>query len=103
MNEDEIHINISSPLFSNSQNIQDDGIKKTQENLIMLGFDIEIVNKIISTFKIRTEEEALDYLIKNENGMWEHPFIPKVEEEEEEDKKSIISSLAKVIKIIKLN
>ena len=60
-----------------------------------MGFGIEMVNKIISTFKIRTEEEALDYLIKNENGMWEHPFIPKVEEEEEEDKKSIISSLSK--------
>ena len=93
MNEE--YIDISSPLFPNSQNIQDDGIKKTQENLIMMGFDIEMVNKIISTFKIRTEEEALDYLIKNENGMWEHPFIPKVEEEEEEDKKSIISSLSK--------
>ena len=61
-------------------------IHKTQENLIMMGFDIEMVNKIISTFKIRTEAQALDYLLKNENGMWQHPFIPKVEEE---DKKSI--------------
>ena len=86
MNEE--NIDISSPFIQNSQNIQDDGIKKTQENLIMMGFDIEVVNKIISTFKIRTEEEALDYLLKNENGMWQHPFIPKVEEEEE-DKKSI--------------
>ena len=60
-----------------------------------MGFDIEMVNKIISTFKIRTEEEALNYLIKNENSIWEHPFIPKLEEEEEEDKKSIISSLSK--------
>ena len=87
MNEDEMIIDISSPLILNPQNIQDDGIKKTQENLIMMGFDIEMVNKIISTFKIRTEAQALDYLLKNENGMWEHPFIPKVEEEE--DKKSI--------------
>ena len=80
MNENEIDIDISSSLIPNSQNIQDDRIKKTQENLIMMGFDLEMVNKIISTFKIRTEEEALDYLIKNENGMWEHHFIPKVEE-----------------------
>ena len=87
MNEDDMIIDISSPLILNPQNIQDDGIKKTQENLIMMGFDIEMVNKIISTFKIRTEAEALDYLLKNENGMWENPFIPKVEEEE--DKKSI--------------
>ena len=87
-----VDIDFSSYLIPNSQNIQDDGIKKTQENLIMMGFDIEMVNKIISIFKIRTEEEALDYLIKNENGMWGHPFIPKVEEEEEEDKKSIKSS-----------
>ena len=92
MNEE--YIDISSPLFPNSQIIQDDEIKITQENLIMMGFDIEMVNKIISTFKIRIEE-ALNYLIKNENGMWEHPFIPKLEEEEEEDKKSIISSLSK--------
>jgi len=88
----ENYIDISTSLIKNSQIIQDDRIKKTQENLIMMGFDIEMVNKIISTFKIRTEEEVLNYLIKNENGMWEHPFIPKVEEEEE-DKKSIISSL----------
>ena len=81
MNENEIDIDISSSLIPNSQNIQDDRIKKTQEHLIIMGFDIEMVNKIISTFKIRTEEEALDYLIKNENGMWEHHFIPKVEEE----------------------
>ena len=88
----ENYIDISTSLIKNSQIIQDDRIKKTQENLIMMGFDIEMVNKIISTFKIRTEEEVLNYLIKNENGMWEHPFIPKVEEEE--DKKSIISSLS---------
>ena len=92
MNENEKDIDISSSLIPNSQNIQDDRIKKTQEHLIIMGFDIEMVNKIISTFKIRTEEEALDYLIKNENGMWEHPFIPKVEEEEEEEEENKKSS-----------
>ena len=87
MNENEIDIDISSSLIPNSQNIQDDRIKKTQENLIMMGFDIEMVNKIISTFKIRTEEEALNYLIKNENGMWEHPFIQKLWKKKRRTKK----------------
>jgi hypothetical protein len=76
MNENDI--DFSSSLIPISQNIQDERIKKTQENLIMMGFYIEMVNKIISIFKIRTEEEAPDYLIKNENGIWGHPFIPKV-------------------------
>ena len=37
-----------------------------------------MVNKIISIFKIRSEEEAIDYLIKADDGLWNHPFIPKV-------------------------
>ena len=61
-----------------SQNTQNDlGIRKMQQNLIMMGFDIIMINKIISLYKIRTENEALDYLIKTDDGMWNHPFIPK--------------------------
>ena len=70
-------------------NSQDSIINKMQMNLIMMGFDIEMVNKVISIFKIKTEEEAIDYLIKSENGMWNHPFIPK-EEETKEEKKFIL-------------
>ena len=64
----------------NNQNIQNDvnSIKKIQHNLIMMGFDIIMINKIISIYKIRTENEALDYLIKTDDGMWNHPFIPKL-------------------------
>jgi hypothetical protein len=42
-----------------------------------MGFDILMINKIISYFNITTESEAIDYLIKDENGMWNHPFVPK--------------------------
>ena len=75
--------NLTSPIINNNKNKDNEnvlGIKKMQQNLIMMGFDIEMINKIITVFKIKTEEEALDYLIKSENGMWQHPFIPKEEE-----------------------
>ena len=32
-----------------------------QQNLIEMGFDITMINKIISHFNIRTEEEAINY------------------------------------------
>ena len=68
----------SNNLINNNNNLQDDiAIGKIQQNLIMMGFDITMVNKIISFFKIRTVDEALNYLIKTEDGMWSHPFIPK--------------------------
>ena len=71
--------NLLSSDFQSNQNSQNDiRIRKIQQNLIMMGFDLEMINKIISYFKIRTEDEALDYLIKTEDGMWNHPFIPKV-------------------------
>ena len=74
-------LSLDSISQQNSQN--DMRIRIIQQNLIMMGFDLEMVNKIISTFKIRTEDEALDYLIKTDNGMWNHPFIPKVINPEE--------------------
>ena len=69
----------------NNQNIQNDAssIRKIQHNLIMMGFDIIMINKIISIYKIKTENEALDYLIKTDDGMWNHPFIPKLIEYED--------------------
>ena len=39
-----------------------------QQNLIEMGFDITMINKIISHFNIRTEEEAINYLTKSEDG-----------------------------------
>ena len=55
----------------------DSSIKKLQQNLFLMGFDILMINKIISYFNITSESEAIDYLIKDEEGMWNHPFIPK--------------------------
>ena len=72
---------ISTNLINNNNNIniiqEDSNIKRIQQNLIMMGFDITMVNKIILYFKIRTENDALDYLMKSDDGMWNHPFIPK--------------------------
>ena len=65
------------------------GIMKIQTNLIRMGFDITMINKVISNFNITTEEEAIDYLIKSDNGMWNHPFIPK-EEDPNEQKNNIL-------------
>ena len=65
-------------IINNANNfLEDSAIKKLQTNLIMMGFDIAMVNKVISYFKIRTVDEALDYLIKTDDGLWNHPFIPK--------------------------
>ena len=56
-----------------------------QQNLLRMGFDLIMINKIISTFKIRTENEALDYLIKTDDGMWNHPFVQKELNHDEEN------------------
>ena len=63
-----------------------------------MGFDIDMVNKIISFFKIKTENEAIDYLVKTEDGMWNHPFIPKQKDNEEQNNSfGIISSQKKLV------
>ena len=63
----------------------DSSIKKLQQNLFLMGFDIIMINKIISYFNITTESEAIDYLIKDEDGMWNHPFVPKEKIKLEDD------------------
>ena len=80
---------ISTNLINNNINNyqEDSNIRKIQQNLILMGFDITMINKIILYFKIRTEDEALDYLIKGEDGMWSHPFIPKEIINDENNKK----------------
>ena len=62
---------ISTKSFNNNQT------QNLQQNLMRMGFDYIMINKIISIFKIQTENEAIDYLIKSDDGMWNHPFIPK--------------------------
>ena len=39
-------------------------IMKIQHNLIMMGFDITMINKIMTDFKISKEKESINYLIK---------------------------------------
>ena len=71
---------ISTNLINDNNNNNypfDSRIKKVQQNLIRMGFDIGMVNKIILIYNIQNENEALDYLIKTDDGMWNHPFIPK--------------------------
>ena len=87
----------SSNIINNQNNSFDNSrIGKLQENLLMMGFDIIMINKIISIFKVQTEFDAINYLIKDEDGMWNHPFIPK-EINDEEDVDNNIFSKPKVI------
>ena len=74
MNENVIIENLEP--VSNIPNIDDENIKSLQINLIRMGFDIIMVNKIIYYFHINNENDAIDYLTKNDNGIWGHPFIP---------------------------
>ena len=70
-------INIEPKFNENS----DSKIIRIQRNLMMMEFDIEMVNKIILYFQIESENQAIDYLTKNSEGIWGHPFVPKIEED----------------------
>ena len=41
-------------------------------------FDIEMINKILFYFQIESENQAIDYLTKNSEGLWGHPFVQKI-------------------------
>ena len=87
----------SSYKINNENNSHENSrIGKLQENLLMMGFDIIMINKIISIFKVQEEFDAINYLIKDEDGMWNHPFILK-EINDEENLDSNIFSKPKVI------
>ena len=65
---------------TNKENfVKDIKILKLQENLLMMGFDINMINKVIMYFNRKTENEAIDYLLKSDDGMWNHPFIESEE------------------------
>ena len=59
----------------------DSKLQQLQKNLIKMGFDLGMINKVICYCNVKTEEEAIDYMIKNENDMWLHPFIPRQKNE----------------------
>ena len=43
-----------------------------------MDFDIEMINKILLYFNITSEDQAIDYLTKDSEGFWRHPFIEKI-------------------------
>ena len=75
----------------------DSNIKKLQQNLFLMGFDIICINKVITYFNITSESEAIDYLIKGEDGMWNHPFVPKEKVIVDVDNNSILNPTKNVM------
>ena len=74
-----------------------------------MDFDIEMVNKVLLYFNIESEDQAIDYLSKNSEGLWMHPFIEKINDEhknneeskEENDNHSLIKGMTSKIKNLK--
>ena len=64
-----------------------------QENLLMMGFDLNMINKVIIYFNIRTINEALDYLSKSDDGIWRHPFVESQEENLKENEPGLNNSI----------
>ena len=64
-----------------NQSNTDSKIIRIQRNLIMMEFNIEMINKILLYFEIESENQAIDYLTKNSDGLWGHPFVPKLNED----------------------
>ena len=55
--------------------LNDSKIIQIQENLLMMGFDLNMINKILIHFNIQNVDQAIDYLIKSNDGKWNHPFV----------------------------
>lgn len=80
--------------YKKNEFYNDKEILTIQHNLIKMGFDLNMINKIIYYYNIKNENDIIDYLIKDENGFWNHPFIPMLQEEDSEGSAddSLISS-----------
>jgi hypothetical protein len=52
-------------------------IPHIQRHLIQMGFEINTVNKLLKHFHITSIDKAIDYLIKSDDGKWNHPFVSK--------------------------
>ena len=97
MNEEINILSSSDPINKNISGLNINfGVMKIQNNLLRMGFDITMVNKIISNFQITSEQQAIDYLIKTEDGMWNHPFIPK-EEDPNDQRNNILNQPKNVV------
>ena len=86
---------------------KDSNIIRIQKNLIMMDFDIEMINKILFYFNIESEDQAIDYLTKNSEGLWQHPFIERIKDnniiidEENKEKNGLIKGMTSKIKELK--
>ena len=69
----------------------DEKLIKLQENLLLMGFDIDMINQVIMHFNITNENEAIDYLIKSDDGKWHHPFV-KLKEENSNQNEEILNN-----------
>ena len=76
----------------NNNNKLDSRIIRIQRNLIKMEFDIEMVNKILLYFQIESENQAIDYLTKNSDGLWGHPFIQKIKDDDNNNNKIVNDS-----------
>ena len=91
-NKNKNHYQEEALIKKNIDIYNDREIQLIQQNCLEMGFDLNMVNKIIFYYNIRREAEIIDYLIKNENGMWSHPFIPMVSKDNERKDNNILSN-----------
>ena len=59
--------------------IIDQNAQQLQQTLLEMGYDLSMINKVITHFHVKTKDEAIYYLSKNDD-LWNHPFIPLEEE-----------------------
>lgn len=72
-----IYINDNKENQNSEYIFVDKNAQVLQHRLLEMGFELTMINKVIIHLQVKTTQEALRYLIKNENdGLWEHPFIP---------------------------
>ena len=80
-------------ITTNNQNILvKTEIQRIQQNLMEMGFDLDMINKIIFYYHLRNENEIINYLIKDQNGKWTHPFIPKIVQEDNNNNTELLNS-----------
>lgn len=64
-----------------------------QHEMIKLGYDLFLVNQVISNFPISSTEQVISYL-KKTDGFWNHVFIPQKEKETKPETYDLIMSSA---------
>jgi hypothetical protein len=89
----DINNDITNKRKENNIDVNDKELLQLQGNLLMMGFDLNMINKVIMHFNIRTINDALDYLSKSDDGMWHHPFVQIEEEKAKESDAALNNSL----------